>query len=82
MIIWNSTRILAGVADAASMNSIASILMVMYPSNVATVMSWTRMLFGFGYMIGKNANARNNKITASSLHHYIQYKEIQNIAIL
>jgi len=45
-------RFLDGVADAASWNSVVSILMVMYPSKVSTVMSWTEMLFGFGYMIG------------------------------
>ena len=27
--------------------------MVLYPKKVATVMSWTQMFFGFGYMIGK-----------------------------
>ena len=52
----NSTRFLDGVADAASWNSVVSILMVMYPSKVSTVMSWTEMLFGFGYMIGKKDN--------------------------
>ena len=52
----NLTRFLDGVADAASWNSVVSILMVMYPSKVSTVMSWTEMLFGFGYMIGKNDN--------------------------
>ena len=46
-------RFLDGVADAASWNSVVSILMVMYPSKVSTVMSWTEMLFGFGYMIGE-----------------------------
>ena len=46
-------RFLDGVADAAAWNSVVSILMVIYPNNVSTVMSWTEMLFGFGYMIGK-----------------------------
>ena len=41
------------MAEAASWNSVVSILMVMYPSKVSTVMSWTEMFFGFGFMIGK-----------------------------
>ena len=42
--------------------------MVMYPSNVSTVMSWTRMLFGFGYMIGKNVNTQYYKILPPIKH--------------
>ena len=67
IVILNFNRFLDGVADAASWNSVVSILMVMYPSKVSTVMSWTEMLFGFGYMIGKNANARYNPNKVFSL---------------
>ena len=60
IVILNFNRFLDGVADAASWNSVVSILMVMYPSKVSTVMSWTEMLFGFGYMIGKMFSNKHN----------------------
>ena len=47
-------RFLDGVADAAAWNAVVSILIVLYPNNVSTVMSWIEMLYGLGYMIGNN----------------------------
>ena len=46
-------RALSGIADAASWSSVLSILMKLFPNKVSTIMSWTEMLFGLGYMLGK-----------------------------
>ena len=44
---------LDGVADAASQTASISILIALYPTKVATVLSWFQSLFGLGYMIGR-----------------------------
>ena len=46
-------RFLDGVADAASWCAGVSILMKLFPNKVSQIMSWTEMLFGLGYMLGK-----------------------------
>ena len=55
--IWNFQffllRFLDGVADAASWCAGVSILMKLFPNKVSQIMSWTEMLFGLGYMLGK-----------------------------
>jgi hypothetical protein len=45
-------RFIGGVADAAALGSILSILMKLFPNYVSTIVSWTEMLFGLGYMLG------------------------------
>ena len=45
-------RFIGGVADAAALGSILSILMKLFPNYVTTIVSWTEMLFGLGYMLG------------------------------
>ena len=56
-IIWEFQffllRFLDGVADAASWCAGVSILMKLFPNKVSQIMSWTEMLFGLGYMLGK-----------------------------
>ena len=42
-----------GVADAAAQTASISILIALYPTKVATVLSCFQSLFGLGYMIGK-----------------------------
>ena len=49
----NFLRFLDGVADAAAWGAGVSILMKLFPNKVSTIMSWTEMLFGLGYMLGK-----------------------------
>ena len=44
------------MADAACWNSVVSILMKIFPNHVTTILSWTEMLFGLGYMIGAVKN--------------------------
>lgn len=41
-----------GLADAAGWGAGVSILMKLFPSKVSTIMAWTEMLFGLGYMLG------------------------------
>jgi hypothetical protein len=45
-------RFIGGVADAAALGAILSILMKLFPNYVTTIVSWTEMLFGLGYMLG------------------------------
>lgn len=45
-------RFIGGVFETAAFNAVTSILMALYPDKVASVMSWTQMFFGFGYMMG------------------------------
>lgn len=45
-------RFVDGVAEAAAWGAVVSILMKIYPSKVTTIMSWTEMCFGMGYMLG------------------------------
>ena len=52
-IILFSNRFINGVADAAALGAVISILMKLFPKYVTTVISWTEMLFGLGYMLGK-----------------------------
>ena len=47
-------RFIGGIAGAAALGSIISILMKLFPNHTASVLSWTEMLFGLGYMLGKN----------------------------
>ena len=49
-------RFLDGVADAASWAASVSILMKIFPKKVSTIMSWSEMLFGLGYMLGTLKN--------------------------
>ena len=42
------------MADAAALGAIISILMKLFPDHTSSVLSWTQMLFGLGYMMGKN----------------------------
>ena len=51
-----SSRFLDGVADAASWAASVSILMKIFPKKVSTIMSWSEMLFGLGYMLGTLKN--------------------------
>jgi hypothetical protein len=41
------------MADAAAWGAVVSILMKLFPSHVTTIASWTEMLLGLGYMLGK-----------------------------
>ena len=52
-VIFFLLRFLDGVADAASWCAGVSILMKLFPNKVSQIMSWTEMLFGLGYMLGK-----------------------------
>ena len=45
-------RALEGIGCAVAWSSIYSIMMKLYPEKVATIMSSTEMLFGFGYALG------------------------------
>lgn len=45
-------RFLDGVADAASWGAAVSILMKLFPNHVSSIMAWTEMVFGLGYMLG------------------------------
>ena len=47
-----SCRFLFGVADAAALTSLQSILMVYYPNKFSSVVSWIEMFYGLGYIIG------------------------------
>ena len=42
-----------GAADAAAWVAVIAILMQLYPDKVATIISWTEMVFGLGYAVGK-----------------------------
>ena len=46
-------RLLDGASDAAVLNSITSILMVIYPGKVARVVAMGETLFGIGLALGK-----------------------------
>ena len=48
-----TARFISGVADAAALGAVLSILMKLFPKYVTTVLSWTEMLFGLGYMMGE-----------------------------
>jgi hypothetical protein len=43
------------VADAAALGAILSILMKLFPKYVTTIVSWTEMLFGLGFMLGETS---------------------------
>ena len=45
-------RFLDGVAYAAAWTSVTSILICMFPNNIASVLSWTELLTGLGNIIG------------------------------
>ena len=45
-------RVLDGMGNAAAWGAILSIMMKLYPGNVATIMSSTEMIFGLGYSVG------------------------------
>ena len=47
-----SYRFADGVADAAAWTAIISILLTIFPTKTASVLSWTEVLTGLGYMIG------------------------------
>ena len=50
-------RFLNGFADVAAWTSIISILITLFPNNVASVLSWTEVLTGLGYILGKHVKA-------------------------
>ena len=56
-------RFLGGVADAAALGAVLSILMKLFPKYVTSIVSWTEMLFGLGYMLG-NLTETGNSIIA------------------
>ena len=58
-IILFSNRFINGVADAAALGAVISILMKLFPKYVTTIISWTEMLFGLGYMLGKTRQVYN-----------------------
>ena len=51
-MIFIPSRFINGVADAASWGSSLSILIKLFPDKVATLMSFTEMCTGLGYMLG------------------------------
>ena len=55
-------RFLDGMADAAAWGAGVSILMKLFPNRVSQIMSWTEMLFGLGYMLGKFYDINLKKI--------------------
>jgi MFS family permease len=46
-------RALGGIADVAAWGAVLSILMKLFPNKVSTILSWTEMFFGLGYMLGQ-----------------------------
>ena len=58
-IILFSNRFINGVADAAALGAVISILMKLFPKYVTTIISWTEMLIGLGYMLGKTRQVYN-----------------------
>ncbi len=48
-------RALGGIADVAAWGAVLSILMKLFPTKVAQIMSWTQMFFGLGYMLGEDS---------------------------
>jgi MFS family permease len=56
-------RFLGGVADAAALGAVLSILMKLFPKYVTSIVSWTEMLFGLGYMLGNMIKQRTFKGT-------------------
>ena len=48
-----SYRFVDGVANAASWTAIIAILLTIFPTKTASVLSWTEVLTGLGYMLGK-----------------------------
>jgi len=51
---YPTCRFISGVADAAAIGAVLSILMKLFPNKVSTVVSWTEMSFGLGWMLGYN----------------------------
>ena len=49
-------RFLGGMADAAAWGAVVSILMKLFPNHVTVIASWTEMLLGLGYMLGRCGN--------------------------
>jgi hypothetical protein len=43
------------MADAAAWGAGVSILMKLFPKHVSSIMAWTEMLFGLGYMLGNKS---------------------------
>ena len=58
MLLFLDCRFLGGVADAAALGAILSILLKLFPNHTTSVLSWTEMLFGLGYMLGKILGSR------------------------
>ena len=58
-----------GVADAAILGAGVSILMKLFPKKVYTIISWTEILFGLGFMLGKKIfiDGMNRKPLSSKL---------------
>ena len=52
-----------GFADVAAWTSIISILITLFPNNVAGVLSWTEVLTGLGYILGKHVKAIEHDIS-------------------
>ena len=43
---------MGGIADVAAWGAIISILLKLFPDKVSSILSWTEMFFGLGYMLG------------------------------
>jgi len=69
-------RFLGGVADAAALGSVLSILMKLFPKYVTSIVSWTEMLFGLGYMLG-NKIKTGDPIIVHSIHSTGQSKIVK-----
>ena len=64
------SRLIGGVADAASWGSILAILMVFYPGKEATVLAGTEMVSGLGFMIGRLTVNSSSLLVSPELVHY------------
>ena len=54
-------RTVDGIADAAAFCSMTSILLVLYPDNVGTVMATSETVWGVGYAMGKSEYIHQNQ---------------------
>ncbi len=59
-------RFVEGIAEAMAWGAIISILMKVYPNQVTTVMSFTEMCFGAGYMLGKTPSTSSRTTTGAT----------------
>ena len=47
------------MADAASFGAVLSILLKLFPDNVASILAWTEAFFGLGYSLGRTISFIN-----------------------